>query len=291
MDCGIGLLRDVPGAISAPLGFTNPMNQLSRAEVEAMPTEERRALRRKWYDYFNIAHPFTGIQVTEAGLAYLDEYVGEVRSVLGYKVPISTDHYGHIGVENCIKIAQRLDKYNLAWYEDMVPWQYTDQYVRLSNATTTPVCTGEDIYLKENFRPLLEARGVSIIHPDLLSVGGIYELKKVGDLAQDNAVSMAIHMAESPVACMAAAHAAVATENFLALEFHSNDVDWWDDIVLGTDKPLIKNGWLTVTDKPGLGIDDYNDEVIKEHLDPNEPGLWEPTDQWNDNYSNDRLWS
>ena len=107
-----------------------------------------------------------------------------------------------------------------------------------------PICTGEDIYLKEDFMPLLESGGVAVIHPDLLTSGGILETKKIGDVAQDHGVAMAIHMAESPIAAMAAAHVAVATENFLALEHHSVDVPWWDDIVIGLPKPLVQDGFI-----------------------------------------------
>ncbi|MBN1400565.1 MAG: mandelate racemase/muconate lactonizing enzyme family protein [Anaerolineae bacterium] len=291
MDVGVGLLRGEPDTLSAPLGTMERMSNLWRRPPADLSAEERRDLRRRAYEIMNVAHPFTGIHVTEKGLDYLDQYVSEVRSVLGYEVPISTDHFGHIGVEDCIKIARRLDKYNLAWYEDMIPWQMTDQYVRLAQSCTTPICTGEDIYLKENFEPLLAAGGVSVIHPDLLSCGGVYELKKIGDLAQGYGVAMAVHMAESPIACLAAAHAAAATENFLALEYHSNDVPWWDDLVTGPAKPIVDHGWITVPDAPGLGIESLNDEVIAEHLDPEEPGLWEPTEQWNDFFGNDRLWS
>jgi len=207
-------------------------------------------------------------------------------------VPLAIDHFGHIGVEDCIKLGRRIEKFNLAWMEDMIPWQYTEQYVRLARSVTTPICTGEDIYLKENFRPLLESGGVSVIHPDVLTAGGILELKKIGDMAQDYGVAMAIHMAESPIACLAAVHAAAATENFLALEFHSVDVDWWDDLIVSKlPKPLVQNGYIAVPDAPGLGIEELNDEVIAQHLHPNIPGLWEPTDSWNDYWGNDRQWS
>ncbi|MBC7237937.1 MAG: mandelate racemase/muconate lactonizing enzyme family protein, partial [Chloroflexi bacterium] len=213
------------------------------------------------------------------------------RSVIGYDVPLATDHFGHIGLQDCIKIAQRLDKFNLAWYEDMIPWQYTEGYVRLAQSCTTPICTGEDIYLKENFKPLLESGGVSVIHPDLLTSGGIYENKKIGDMAQEYNVAMAIHMAETPIAAMAAVHSAAATENFLVCENHSVDVPWWSDLVNGLPKPLVQDGYIQVPDKPGLGIDSLNDEVIAEHLAPGEKGLWLPTDEWNEEYSHDRLWS
>ncbi|MGO7294819.1 enolase C-terminal domain-like protein, partial [Rhizobium brockwellii] len=76
---------------------------------------------------------------------------------------------------------------------------------------------------------------------------GILETKKIGEMAQDHGVAMAIHMAESPLAAMAAAHVASATENFMALEYHSVDVDWWDDIVSGLPKPLVKDGFFTVS--------------------------------------------
>jgi L-alanine-DL-glutamate epimerase-like enolase superfamily enzyme len=297
MDLGINQIIDEPGALSAPLGFLEEMRALSKAAYEsrndpAVDEFERRRRRNRLYDIYNIAHPFTGIHVTEKGLDLLEQYVAEVRGVIGYEVPLAIDHFGHIGVEDCIRLGRRVDKYNLAWMEDMIPWQYTEQYVRLARSVSTPICTGEDIYLKENFKPLLASGGVSVIHPDVLTAGGILETKKIGDMAQEYGVAMAIHMAESPIGCLAAVHAAAATENFLALEYHSVDVDWWDDLIVGKlPKPLVQNGYIAVPDAPGLGIEELNDEVIAQHLHPQIPGLWEPTDNWNDFWSNDRLWS
>ncbi len=293
MDLGIGQIIDEPGTLSAPLGLLDEMRRNSHpmsSQITYDPVD-RRSLRNRSYDLYNIPHPFTGIHVTEKGLDLLVEYVAQVRSAIGYEVPLAVDHFGHIGVEDCIKLARRIEKYNLAWLEDMIPWQLTDQYVRLSQASTTPICTGEDIYLKENFRPLLESGGVSVIHPDLLTSGGILENKKIGDMAQDYGVAMAVHMAESPIACMAAVHSVAATENFLALEFHSADVPWWNDIANGLPKPLVQDGYITVPNTPGLGIESLNDEVIAEHIHPDIPGLWEPTNLWNDEWSHDRLWS
>ena len=130
-----------------------------------------------------------------------------------------------------------------------------------------------------------------MIHPDLLSSGGIYENKKIGDMARDCGVAMAIHMAESPIACMASVHSAAATENFLVLENHSVDVPWWDDIVNGLPKPIIQDGVIAVPDTPGLGIESLNDEVIQEHLAPDQPVMWASTEEWNVTYSHNRLWS
>ena len=305
MDLGIGQLGGEEGTLSAPLGWFDELREASErlargrsaryaedygaARVES--DMERRQARSRWYDLNNVAHPFTGIHITEKGLDRLEQYVAEVRSVIGYEVPLAVDHFGHIGVEDAIKLARRVEKYNLAWLEDMIPWQYTQQYARLARSCNTPICTGEDIYLKENFKPLLEVGGVAVIHPDVLTAGGIYETKKIGDMAQDYGVAMAVHMAESPIACMAAVHTVAATENFLVLENHSVDVPWWDDLVTGLPKPIVQKGYITVPDGPGLGIESLNDEVIAQHIDPEDPGLWEPTDDWNDGPAHDRLWS
>ena len=291
MDVGISMLRDVPGALSAPLGLLDEMYAAGAPPAADAPPDEQRAARNRRYAANNVAHPFTGIRVTEKGLDIMEQYVADVRSVVGDDVPLATDHFGHIGLQDCIKIARRLDRYNLAWYEDMIPWQMTDAYVRLAESCTTPICTGEDIYLKEPFQPLLASGGVSVIHPDLLTVGGIMELKKVGDLAQDYGVAMAVHMAESPIACLAAVHAIAATENFIALENHSVDIPWWDDLVTGLPKPLVQNGYIAVPEGPGLGIDSLDDEVIAAHLAPDDPGLWAPTSDWDEDPSHDRLWS
>jgi L-alanine-DL-glutamate epimerase-like enolase superfamily enzyme len=293
MDLGLGTLFNEPGTICAPSGFLDQMHSGGKwPEYNPDNPDHVRRARNRAYDIYNIAHPFTGLTITEKGFDILEQYVCDVRSVIGYEIPLAIDHFGHLGVNECIKLCRRIEKYNIAWAEDMVPWQFTDQYVKLSRSTTVPICTGEDIYLKENFEPLLASGGVAVIHPDILSSGGILENKKIGDMAQEYGVAMAIHMAESPVTAMAAVHSSAATENLIACENHSVDVDWWDDIVLGApaDK-LVQNGYITVPDKPGLGIDDYNDEVLREHLHPDFPELWASTERWNANWSHDRLWS
>lgn len=292
MDLGIDLLMQEEGTLAAPAGLLEEMIRLSpKAVSHQKGSVDRQSQRGRAYDVFNIAHPFTGIRITEKGLDLLEQYVAEVRSIIGYEIPLAVDHFGHIGMHDAIRFAQRMEKYNLAWLEDLIPWQYTDQYVRLSRTTTTPLCTGEDIYLKENFKPLLEHQAVAYVHPDILSCGGILETKKVGDAAQDYGIAMAIHHAASPVSFLAAVHCAAATENFLVMEHHSVDVPWWNDIVRGVPNPIVRDGYADVPHAPGLGIERIDDEVLKQHLHPDRPDLWAPTDEWNDEWANDRLWS
>jgi L-alanine-DL-glutamate epimerase-like enolase superfamily enzyme len=272
MDISINLLKDVEGGLSWPKGQgANPQDQYSGS------------------DYSLIAHPFTGIRITDKGLGVMQDYVAAVRDIVGWETPIASDHYGHFGIEDGIKLAQALDPFNLAWLEDMVPWYYTDQYVRLKNSCTTPILTGEDIYLKEGFMDLFQAKAISICHPDIASSGGLLETKKIGDLAMEHGISMALHMAGSPVTLYSSVHCAAATENFLVMEHHNVDDAWYDDLVTGVDKPIVQDGFITVPDRPGLGVE-LNEEAIKSHLKPGEE-YFAPTPEWDDERSWDRLWS
>ena len=288
MDLGLNQIMHMAGAVGAPTGHLDSYRD-NPHHMTAKTLDERRR-RNAIYDVHNVRHPFTGLHFTDKGLDLLEQYIAEVRAEIGPDIPLALDHLGHISLGDGIRLAQRIEKYNPAWLEDVLPWQYTAQYEQLAKSTSVPICTGEDIYLKEDFVPLFKA-GLAVIHPDVLTSGGILETKKIGDMAQDHGVAMAIHMAESPVAAMAAAHVAVATENFLALEQHSVDVPWWDDIVTGLPKPIVKNGFIEITDRPGLGIDDIDDAVIGEHLQTGATGLWEPTDHWDSEDSWDRTWS
>ncbi len=263
MDLGMDLVEKTPGTVTHPLG------QQPR-------------------DVVNTEHMFTGLELTDKGIAMMADYVAAVREVIGMEVPLAMDHFGHIGVNSCIRLGKALQKYNPAWLEDMIPWQHTELWKQITDAIDVPTCTGEDIYLKEGFAELCRHHAVDIIHPDLATSGGILETKKIGDAAQEYGVPMAMHFAGSPVSCLANVHCAAATENFLVLENHAIDVPWWGDLVDGVEKPIVNQGFVTVPDKPGLGIT-LNEEAVKQHI--REGGYFEPTPEWDTERSHDRLWS
>jgi len=108
-------------------------------------------------------------------------------------------------------------------------------------------------------------------------------------MAEEYGVQMSLHMAESPIACMAAVHAAAATRNFMSLELHSVDVPWWNDLVV----PSIdySSGYITVPTAPGLGIESLNEELIRSKLHKDFPEAWASTGNWDKEWSNDRRWS
>jgi L-alanine-DL-glutamate epimerase-like enolase superfamily enzyme len=264
MDLGIEMVQDIPGTVTRPSGLS------------------------AWEERF-LPHPFVATEVTDKGIDLLCEYVAAIREAVGMEIPLSMDHLGHIGVKSCIRLGKAYEKYNLAWMEDLIPWQYTDLWQHITEASPTPTLTGEDIYLKEDFIKLCERHAVSKIHPDLATSGGILETHKIGDAAMEYGVPMAMHYAGLPIGCMASVHCAAATENFLALENHSLDVPWWQDLVEGIEKPVINKGYISVPEKPGLGVT-LNEDLVRQHLKPG-TGYFEPTPEWDKERSWDRLWS
>jgi L-alanine-DL-glutamate epimerase-like enolase superfamily enzyme len=204
MDLGVDAVADKPGAVTVRSGLSH-------------------------WEQSEIPHPLLAMEITDKGIALLEEYVAAVRDAVGMEIPLSMDHLGHVGVKSIIRLGKAYEKYNLSWIEDVIPWQYTELLKQISAESPTPILTGEDIYLKEGFRVLCENHAVGKIHPDLATSGGILETHKIGDMAYEYGVPMAMHFAGTPVSCMANVHCAAATLNFLALENHSLDVPWWSD--------------------------------------------------------------
>ena len=276
MDLSINNLKDIPGALVNHEFWDGASGQYDL---------------RDYMGYGNTKHPFTQIQITDKGLEELVKVAEHTREHIGWDIPISTDHFGHFDLNNAIRLGKAIEKYRLAWLEDMIPWEYADQWKTITEALETPTNTGEDIFLLQNFKPLIDIHAVDIIHPDLSSSGGLLETKRIGDYAEEHGIAMAMHQAGTPVSFMACVHCAAATQNFLALEHHSVDLPWWESLVKMTGgKPIITKGFANVPDSPGLGIE-LNEDVVKEHLHAKDKSFFAPTDEWNEKRSHDRTWS
>ena len=276
MDLSINELKNIPGALVNHEFWDGASGQYDL---------------RQYMGYGNTKHPFTQIQITDKGLEELAKIAEHTREHIGWDIPISTDHYGHFDLNNGIRLGRAVEKYRLAWLEDIVSWEYTDQWKTMTDALETPTTTGEDIYLLQYFKPLIDVHAVDIIHPDLASSGGLLETKRIGDYAEEHGIAMAMHQAGTPVSFMASVHCAAATQNFLALEHHSVDLPWWESLVKMTDgNPIIKKGFAPVPNSPGLGIE-LNEDVVKEHLHSKDKSFFAPTDEWNEKGSHDRTWS
>jgi L-alanine-DL-glutamate epimerase-like enolase superfamily enzyme len=272
MDFGIELLKGIPGTTTNS-NFWDIGRQWTNEPMTYGGTE----------------HPFTQVQITDKGLDLMVQRIAIVREKMGYEIPLASDHYGHFDHNNAIRLGRAVEKYRLAWLEDLIPWRFTEQWKQISDAIETPTLTGEDIYLKEEFIKLCDTHAVDLVHPDLATSGGLLETKKIGDYAEEKGLAMAMHFAGTPVSFMANIHCAAATQNFVALEHHSVDVDYWPTLVK-TKKPMVEKGFAIVPESPGLGVE-LNEEVVKKHLDPEHNAYFAPTTEWDKDRSWDRLWS
>jgi L-alanine-DL-glutamate epimerase-like enolase superfamily enzyme len=272
MDFGIQLIKDIPGALIGAGHWD---------------------FRKEWTDEpgtYGMTQPQeTRIQITDLGLDKLTEYVHKVREIVGYEIPLAADHFGHFDLNTAIQLGRAVERYRLAWLEDLIPWFYTDQWKEISIELSTPTLTGEDIYLRTGFKELIEKNAVDLIQPDLTTAGGILETKRIGDFAEEHGIAMALHFAGTPVSIMANVHCAAATENFIALEHHDVDNPWWENMVTGIEKPILRDGFINVPDKPGLGID-LDEKVIMEHMKEGEK-YFAPSPEWDKDQSWDRTWS
>lgn len=222
----------------------------------------------------------TGVHVTDKGIARMVEVVAAVRGAVGWDTSLCIDHYGHgmMTTKEVIKLGQALEPYGLAWMEDPVQWWDVAGHKEVRENVKVPIAAGEELYLLDGFLPFIDQHAVDIIHPDLLTSGGMLETKKIADHAERRGIPTALHFAGSPIAFMANLHTAAAIPSLVALEHHGLDLPFWEGLVTGLPANYIEDGYVAVPNKPGLGVD-LNLDGIRENLRP-PSGLFEETGYW-----------
>jgi L-alanine-DL-glutamate epimerase-like enolase superfamily enzyme len=210
--------------------------------------------------------------LTERGLKHAIACVEAMKDVLGDEIGLALDCGPGWTVPDAIRFARALEPLNLMWLEDMitgdyVPFVNADVYREVTSATTTPIHTGEQIYLRQNFKALIERHAVRIVGPDPCDVGGIAELKWVAEYADLHGVLIAPHGTGNGLLGLAALVQVSATlpHNFIAFEYPVGDPAWWYEIVDGLPEPIVKDGMIEVWDRPGMGVD-INPEKAKRYL-------------------------
>ncbi len=221
-----------------------------------------------------------GSLVTDAGIVRMAEVVAAVREAVGWDVSLCIDHFGHgmMTAKEVIRLGHALEPFGLAWMEDPMPWWDIEGHREVTAAINVPTAAGEELYLWDGFQDLIEMRAVDIIHPDLLTSGGMLETKRIADYAERFGLPTALHFAGSPIAFMANLHTAAAIPSFVALEHHGLDLPFWPGLVTGLADPLLEDGYVRVPEGPGLGVD-LNLEGIEANL-RDFSGLFEPTTRW-----------
>ena len=210
--------------------------------------------------------------ITESGMKHLITCIEAMKAVLGDEVGLALDCGPGFTVPDAIRLAQAVEHLNLVWLEDMltgdyVPWVAPDSYREVTRATSTSIHTGEQIYLRQNFKDLIEQKAVNIIGPDPCDIGGIAELKWVAEYADLHGILMAPHGTGDGLLGLAALVQVCATlpQNYIAFEYPIGEPEWWYDIVEGLPAPIVKSSFIEVWDRPGMGVN-LIPEAARPHL-------------------------
>ncbi|HIE18531.1 TPA: mandelate racemase/muconate lactonizing enzyme family protein [Candidatus Bathyarchaeota archaeon] len=216
-------------------------------------------------------HPNRGL-LTERGLKHVIECVKAMKEALGEEIGLALDCGPGWVVPSAIRLAKALEPLNVMWLEDLitgdyVPYVLPDVYREVTRATSTPIHTGEQIYLRQNFKDLIEMRAVDIIGPDPCDVGGVAELKWIAEFADMHDILIAPHGIGDGLVGLAALVQVSATlpGNYIAFEYPVGKPKWWYDIAGGLPDPIVKDGFIEVWDRPGLGVE-LNEKAARKHL-------------------------
>ncbi|PSP89732.1 enolase [Halobacteriales archaeon QS_4_66_20] len=195
-------------------------------------------------------------------IRHKEAIVREVTERVKDRADVAFDCHWTFSKNSADRLADALEEYDVWWLEDPVPPENLDVQAAVTEATTTPIAAGENRYRVTEHRRLLEQQAVDIVAPDMPKVGGMRETRTIADVANQYYVPVAMHNVSSPVATMASAHVGAAIPNALAVEFHSYELDWWSDLV---NESVIEDGYVTVSEEPGLGVT-LDMDAVAEHM-------------------------
>ena len=197
-------------------------------------------------------------------MTHIIDLIAGIRNAVGYEIDLAIDCHGQFDMPSAITLAKAVEPLRLLWLEEPVPAENIEALARVKATTSTVICTGENQYTRFQFAEMFERNATDVIMPDLAKAGGIAEAKRIADLADAYYIPIAPHNVSSPLGMMAACHVMASVPNFLLLEFHAMDIPWWNDLCDG-DKPFVENGYMTVSERPGNGVE-LNDDVAKSLL-------------------------
>jgi len=211
-------------------------------------------------------HPNRGL-LTEKGFKHLMACIEATKDVCGDEVGLALDAGPGMVAPDLLRLAKECERLNLMWIEDAltgdyVPYVQADVYRDVTMATSTPIHTGEQIYLRQNFKDLIEQKAVNVIGPDPADIGGIAELKWVAEYADLHGILMAPHGTADGLIGLAALVQVCATlpPNYIAFEYPTGNPEWWYDIIDGLPDPIVTDSYIDVWDTPGLGVS-FNDKA------------------------------
>lgn len=196
--------------------------------------------------------------------AAIDRQAAIVEAVtdrVGDRAQVAFDCHRSYTAESAKRLAAACERHDVWWLEDPVPPENHDVQRRVTRETTTPIAASENVYRVHGHRRLIEEGAVDVIAPDVPKVAGMRETRRIADIADTYSIPVAFHNVASPVGTVATAHVAAAVSNTLAVEFHSEGLDWWADLLR---EDVIVDGAIPVPDDPGLGVT-LDRSVLAEH--------------------------
>ena len=209
--------------------------------------------------------------LTTKDLAANEEGFGYLREALGNDYEFSVHCHWEFDWKDSLALARAIAPSKPWWLEDPMPPDFSDSWVRLTEASPVPILMGENLYTRQGFKPFILQQGCHIIQPDIPKAGGLLECKKLGDLASLFNIPMCAHCVSSPLGFIASAHCAATVRDFLGHECHAGwTAGGWDKFVI-YDRPIVKDGRIQLSDKPGLGVE-LNEDYVRAHLLPGE--IW-----------------
>jgi len=210
-------------------------------------------------DYFN----HTASQFEHERMVKLVEMA---CAAAGPEVAVAVDVHTRLDVPSAIRLAKDLEQFHLLWLEEPVPPENVAAMREVKRITTTPICAGENLYLRHGFRDLIEQQAVDIIMPDIPKCGGLSECRKIANLAELYYIPFAPHNVASPIGTMASCHVCASIPNFLVIEFHWFHRNYWTTIIKEKED-IIKDGYISLTDRPGIGVE-LDEEVARQYQYP-----------------------
>ncbi len=184
-----------------------------------------------------------------------------IRDTVGAKVDIFLECHSLLGATSAIQIGKEVaEEFNCAFMEEPVNYVNSALHDKVAAKLTVPLAAGERIYLRHGMRPYFENQTIDILQPDIGLCGGFTEAKKICDYADMYDIQVQAHVCGGPVATAASLHLETAIPNFYIHEHHTYATkDWNRELCIQDYQP--QNGYMTVPELPGLGIE-LNDAIV-----------------------------
>jgi D-galactarolactone cycloisomerase len=191
--------------------------------------------------------------------------VAAIRKTIGDHVLLMADANGAYDSRTAIQIGRGLQALGLAWFEEPVRRGDLEGYLDVRRALQLPITGGEHLGSLDAFREYVSRRVVDVLQPDVANCGGLSAARKIAGLAQAFHIRVYPHVWGTPVAVAAGLHLAATlpstpptvTPTPLAqeplFEFDSTPHPIRDAMLTDALRP--KDGWLTVPNGPGLGVE------------------------------------